>query len=248
LGETPAEIVRNAVTQPGLVVRHLLGADNLQYLALLVQPVGWLLPFGHWAVLLGLPDLAGNLLSNNSGMKTIIWHYQFMTTTGVFLGAIFTLARVVGWLDQRHGGRSAALVGAGILAVTASHWVIWLQPHQLRPVPHRDTLLRALAVVPPGKSVLAPYRLQARVSDRARFDRIGRFKQHPEYNEQFEYVILDANERQFPPLITEEFFHQFYRNPKYQLIFAERGVFVFQRLGGESDWKVPLPVTRGAED
>jgi uncharacterized membrane protein len=248
LGTTPGEIVTNAITRPGLVLNHLLSGENIQYFVFLVQTVGWLLPFGHWAVLVGVPDLAGNLLSNNGGMKVLIWHYQFMTTTGVFMGAVCTLRRVLDWLRARYGGDSAALVGGGMLVLCLAHWFLWWQPQQFQPLPHRETLLRALAAVPAGKSVLAPYRLQGHVSDRARFDRIGRFAAHPEYNEQFEYVILDANERRFPPPITQEYFDSFRLNPKYRLIFAEKGVFVFQRLGGESDWKVPVPVTRGADE
>ena len=64
----------------------------------------------------------------------------------------------------------------------------------------------------------------------------------------FEYVILDANEQQFPPPITQEFFDSFHKNPNYRLIFAETNVFVFQRLGGESDWKIPPSEVHSAEE
>lgn len=248
LGNTPGEIVGNALTNPGLVLAHLTSGPNIQYLVLLTQAVGWVLPFGHWALLIGLPDLAGNLLSENAGMKVLGWHYQFMAVTGVFMGAVFTLHRVLGWLRRQWGGDSAPVVAGGVLVLCLAQWVMWFHPQQLQPIPQRDVLLRAVQAVPPGKSVLAPYRLQGYVSGREHFDRIGRFKQHPEYNAQFEYVILDANERQFPPPITQEFFDSFHKNPTYRLVFAESGVFVFQRLGGESDWRIPTPTVHSSEE
>lgn len=248
LGTTPGEIVTTALTRPGLVVDHLLQGQNIQYFILLVQSMGWLLPFGHWAFLLGLPDLAGNLLSNNDGMKVLAWHYQFMASTGLFLGAIFTTKRVLDRLQKKYGGDSTPVVAAGFLVLSVSSWYLWFQPQQFHPLPYRDVLQRALDRVPPGKSVLAPYRLQGYVSGRKHFDRIGRYKKHPEYNLQFEFVIIDANERQYPPPITQEFFDTFARNPEYRPIFAESNVFVFQRLGGESDWKIPPPEVHSAEE
>jgi len=248
LGSTPGEIIHAALTRPDLVIDHLLEEQNIRYFILLVQSMGWVLPFGHWAMLVGLPDLAGNLLSNNDGMKVLAWHYQFMTSPGLFLGAVFTTKRLLERLHKRFDGDSAPVVAAGFLVLCLSTWYLWFQPQQFRPLPYRDVLQRALAMVPPGKSVLAPYRLQGPISDREHFDRIGRYGKRPEYNAQFEYVILDANEGQFPPPITQEFFDSFHKNPNYRLIFAETNVFVFQRLGGESDWKIPPPEVHSAEE
>jgi len=161
---------------------------------------------------------------------------------------VFTVKRLLDWLQARYGGDHAPVVAGSLLVLTLSTWMFWFQPQQLQPVPQRDVLRQALATVPPGKSVLAPYRLQGYLSDREHFDRIGRFAKHPEYNAQYEYVILDANERQFPPAITREFFDSFYKNSSYRLLFGESNVFVFQRLGGESDWKIPAPEFHSAEE
>lgn len=241
LGVTPAEIIHSALTHPGLVFAHLTEGENIQYFVLLVQAFGWVLPFGHWAVLVGLPDLAGNLISDNGGMKVLAWHYQFMVCPALFMGAVFTTKRVLDWLHKRFGGDSAPVVAGGFLVLSLAHWILWFQPQQFQPLPYHDTLEAALAIVPPDKSVLAPYRLQGNVSSREHFDMINRFMELPEYAAQFEYVILDANERQYPPPITQEFFNSFSRNPNYRLLFGQNNVFVFQRLGGESDWKIRTP-------
>jgi uncharacterized membrane protein len=238
LGHTPDEILHNALSQPGLVLAHLMEAENLQYLVLLVQPMGWVLPFGHWAALVAAPDLAGNLISDNGGAKVLAWHYQFMACTGLFMGATFTTKRILDRLHKRFGGDSSPIVAGGFLALCLAHWIIWFQPQEFRPLPYHDALEQALAMVPPDKSVLAPFRLQGNVSAREHFDKLVRFTEAPEYAAQFEYVILDANDRQYPPPITQEFFDSFSRNPKYRLLFSAKNVFVFQRLGGEPDWKI----------
>lgn len=242
LGATPGVIVLNAVTQPGLVLSHLFSGENIQYFVFLVQPLAWTIPFGHWAALLAAPDLALNLLSDNSGMKVVGWHYQFLTSTGLYIGALFTMKRIMDWLRKRGGdggGGYPVLFATATLMFCLAHWFLWFQPQKFKAIPQREALLRAVAVVPPDKSVLVPDRLKGHVSSREHYDGINRFMgQQREYVAQFEYVILDANERQYPPIITREFFDTFRNNPKYQLVFAEQNVFVFQRLGGESDWKV----------
>ncbi len=239
LGNSPGEIVQRAVTQPALVLGHLLEGANIQYFILLTQSVFWVMPFGHWAVLLGVPDLAANLLSDNGGMKVISWHYQFMAATGLFLGATFTMKRLLNELRRRFGAGYFAISLAGLAVILClSQWFLWLQPQLFVPLPHRESLLRALRVVPPEKSVLAPSRLQGWISAREHFGDLPRLVNNPPYAAQFEYVVLDANERQYPPAITQAFFDAFQTNQIYQLVFAENNVFVFQRRGGESDWKI----------
>jgi len=239
LGATPGEIVKNALTQPGLVINHLLGGENIQYFVWLVQPLGWVLPFLGPAAIVALPDLAGNLLSDNGGLKVITWHYQFVTTSGLFVGAIFGAKRLLDRL-QRHDGRAnyAPVMGAGFACLCLAHWFLWFQPVRFQRLPHHDTLVKVIEFIPPTKSVLAPIRLTAHFSSREHFDCVDRWTKLPAYCAQYEYVILDANERQFPPPVTREFFDAFHKNPNYRLVFSEQNVFVFQRQGEESDWKV----------
>lgn len=85
--------------------------------------------------------------------------------------------------------------------------------------------------MPPDKSVVVPIRLTGHVAARESFSELTVFQNRPHYAALFEYVIVDANERQYGPPITQEFFDKFNKNPIYQLVFAEENVFVFHRLG-----------------
>lgn len=241
LGDTPQDILLAIFHNPLVVAQHMLESENVNYIVMLLQPLGWILPFLNPACLMALPDLAINTISDNSAMKVIPWHYNVVTSCFLFVSVIFVLRRLSGWLKQLYGGSPEIVLATSLLVLSLAHWFVWFSPQQYRKLPQHEALLRAVEHVPRGKSVLAPLRIMSRVSFGEHFNNISVFVNYPDFADQFEYVILDANERQYQPIITREFFDRFYRNPKYQLRFAEQNVFVFQRMGGESDWKIPVP-------
>jgi uncharacterized membrane protein len=234
LGNTPTAIVWTALTDPGRVLGHLTSQENLTYFVFLIQPLGWVLPFLSPASLMALPDLAINLLSDNTALKVINWHYNVITGCFIFVGTIYAVGRYA----PRFGQNQVRSGATAILLLSIAHWFLWFFPHQYQRLPHHESLVRAMRAVPPDKSLIVPVRIQGHITSRAHYDQLNYFRQNPGYARQFEYVILDANERQYPPLITQEFFDSFYKNPEYRMVFAENNVFVFQRLGGESDWKI----------
>jgi uncharacterized membrane protein len=239
LGDTPSGIVINGLTHPMLVINHLLEYSNMVYMILLVQPMAWVLPFFSPASLMALPDLAINTVSDNGAMKVIPWHYNVVTGCFLFVGTIFAVRRLGQWFRQRYGGNPEIIMAGALLVLSVAHWQLWFNPQSYMKLPEHDILMQALDQVPPGKSVIAPIRLISHIGRREHFHNLGLFEKNPTGAAQFEYVILDANDRQYAPIITQDFFNSFYRNPNYKLIFAQQDVFVFQRLGGESDWKIP---------
>lgn len=240
LGHTNYEITRNAVTHPELVLQHLFGEENIVFLITLTQPLAWALPFTSLASLIAAPELSLILLSDNSALKVIAWTYSSLTASFLFISSIYGVKRLSGWLEVRYGKQVyVPVIAACLVLLSLNHWYLWFVPQQYRRLPQHDSLVRALEAVPPGKSVLVPTRLQGHVGIREHWHSIMMFVERPAFAAQFEYVVLDANERQFPPIITQELFDRFQKTPNYRLIFAENNVFVFQRLGGESDWKIP---------
>jgi uncharacterized membrane protein len=242
LGSSAGEIFKNAALHPLVLVQHLFSSDNVRYVIFLVQPLGWILPFFALPCLVALPDLAINLLSENTALKVIPWHYNVLTGTALFVSTLFAVRKIGLWQRRKYGeGRYLPVVACGLLVLSAAHWFLWFQPGYLRELPYQQALNHAIESIPKDVSVLSSVRIQARFSGRPRYDSLNVFEHQPEYAKTFDYVLLDANERRFPPFVTQEFFDSFYKNPRYQLIFAEQNVFVFHRLGGESDWKAPPP-------
>jgi len=242
LGDNPRAIVFHALSDPALVMRHVFSKEIVTYLFMLLQPLGLVLPFLSPVWLVGLLDLMTNILTDNGALRVIAWHYNMTTGCSLFVGAVYGVGKVGRWLRHRYGGQPTIVIATALLVLSIAHWFIWFNPQQYRRLPEHETLLRAIAIVPPHKSLSAPIRLLGSVAiNRDHYVcNTDLFNVKPDCAAQYEYVILDANERQYAPIITEEFFNRFARNSKYQLIFAEDNVFVFQRLGGESDWKVPL--------
>ena len=83
---------------------------------------------------------------------------------------------------------------------------------------------------------MTPVRLTGHVARRESFSALGIVERRPKYAALFEYVVLDANDRRYLPVVTPELFGKFYKNPSYQLVFAENNVFVFRRVGDAPDW------------
>lgn len=242
LGQSPGDIVVNALRRPDVVAAHLVGEPNVIYVVRLTQPVAWVLPWLSVVSLPALPDLGINLLSNNDAMKVIMWHYNVITGGFLFMGAVFGLRRILGWLQARDSeGRHNVALAAGLLALVVAHWFLWFQPAQFRRLPHHNSLVGAIQAVPPQASVLVPPHLQGHVCGREHWHIIGTVESHPDFAAQFEYVILDARDRRFPPVVTRAFFDRFYRNPRYRLVWQENGVYVFQQVNWSSDWKVRPP-------
>jgi len=237
LGTTTGEIFKNAALHPGLLFQHLFGADNERYFAFLVQPLGWVLPFLSPACLVALPDLAINLLSENTALKVIGWHYNLLTGSALFVSAVFAARRIGQWLRAKYGeGRYLPVIACGFLTLSVAHWFLWFQPRYLQELPYQQALVHAVEFVPKDASVLSSFRIQAHFSSRRRYDALSIFATQPAYAKTFEYVVLDANERQYPPLVTQQFYDSFHNDPGYKLVFVEDNVLIFQRidLGGGS--------------
>lgn len=237
LGDGPWGIVANVFVRPQLLMAQLLNFENLQYLVFLVQPMGWVLPLVNPAAVIALPDLAANTLSSNNALRVIPWHYNLTTASALFVSLIYTLRKILDWLQNRGAGQHCAQVmSIGFVVMSLAHWFLWYQPQVYQRLPRHDVLVRAIAAVPPDKSVVVPIRLTGHVAARESFSELTVFQNRPHYAALFEYVIVDANERQYGPPITQEFFDKFNKNPIYQLVFAEENVFVFHRLGPPPDW------------
>ncbi len=124
---------------PGL----LLDPDRLLYLAGLFASVGWLALLAPEYLLLGLPILIANTLSNYPGQYSGEQHYSAPLAPVFVIAAIYGLRRLVGGLRAQHPGSSASKrflpaqlqrCDAKTLAVAAAVWLlVWsLGYHYLR--------------------------------------------------------------------------------------------------------------------
>ena len=73
-----------------IIIQKLFSTNSLDYFWLILSPLS-LLPIFSPVILLALPDLVINLLSSNTNMQSVIYHYTAVNTPILFLSLIYSL-------------------------------------------------------------------------------------------------------------------------------------------------------------
>ena len=131
-----------------------------------------------------------------------------------------------------------AVLPLAVLVLSISGWPLWFNHTMFATLPYYDTQQKALKIIPPNKSVLAPLTLLAHLSNREQDYERAQFD--PQYRNldtqpldrmyQLDFVILDANERRFAQdVVNREVAMSFYTNAAYRVILNENRVMVFER-------------------
>ena len=231
LGDTPMQVIENALTKPSV----WWNGPNVVFFVELIQPLAWVLPFLSLPVILALPDLLVNLVVQNDALKVIRWHYNLTVGAFLVIATIFTVKKVSAWLTKRYGeARYTAGLGVLLVVLSVSHWTLWLNLDDYRPAPQRAALIEALELVPRDSSILVPASLLADAASR-RYALDPQYllyiEPHPERIFDYQYLILDMNERlqPIPPKLVEALAS----SPAYELLFNKQNVLVFHRRGEE---------------
>lgn len=138
-GDSSFDIVLGVLTHPGQVLRELFRVDGLVLIRTLLFPVAGLALAGLPVLLVALPELAINLLSNNTNQHTIFFQYQSVIVPLVFLATVDGLVRIRGWWLRWRGRElnSRWLTGGLLLTALVGAW-LW------SPLPgtrhHRDAM------------------------------------------------------------------------------------------------------------
>ena len=172
LGRTPQEMVATLSAHPQVIVAQVLTASRAQTLGLLLVPLGGLPLLGGSAILLVLPALAVNLLSQYLPQATLHMHYALLVYPPLYLAAIVGLRRRLagrsGPTLQRHRLFWAGFLLAGGVAMSyyASPLGRWRQPELFAVDRHARTAQELLQHVPPQATLSAQSNLAAHLSER----------------------------------------------------------------------------------
>ncbi len=212
LGDGPVDIVLNFFLQPRLVLDHLQAVDALAYLGLLLAPTAFTALFSPITLLLALPSLGINLLSNFPPMQRVnSLIYAAPLVPAVIISSIFGLAFLRRMAGQAAGRFNRAfvkspsfgnilnlLLGGLVLTATLAYHIQFgffpgggqyrgweeITPHHRRAGPIIDQ-------IPPGAALSAQDRLNPHASQREIlyiFDRI----------EDADHILLDVTEDSWP--------------------------------------------------
>jgi uncharacterized membrane protein len=201
LGDSPIEIVVNAVTRPDIVLKDLLQPDKLGYLRDVLIPFAFLPLLGLPVLLIGTPAFAINLLSNNPAMHFAFGgQYGADVTPWLAYGALFGAYNLRRWLGRLWPGARSRLtyaISLGLL-LAAGIWHLFhgFSPLALSPplwvVTDHDRLAqRFIDHIPPDASISAQGKLYPHLSNR----RIA--YQFPDVKDA-EYVFLDVTAGTWP--------------------------------------------------
>lgn len=118
LGTSPADIILTVATNPVVVWTQIMNGDPFVYLYNILGPLGFLSLLSPFRLLIAASEFAINLLSNEPGMRNIIYHYTAVLTPFVFISAIYGFMNAEGFLQKwvsPHLGKNLLLTAIAMM-------------------------------------------------------------------------------------------------------------------------------------
>jgi len=190
LGETPLVMVTNAIKHPLLIPETVFTPQKARYVFWLLLPLLFL-PLLSWRpVLLLIPGLAENLLTNYPFQFSSLYHYDAILIPGIFLAAIYGIkSALTRWPNKEKYLGVALLLAALIGFMFRSPLNPWSFPVSYFKTTPRETAYRnMLRLVPPQVSVAAHTNFIPHLTDRREVYFAG-FEQ-----KRVDIVLLDAGD------------------------------------------------------
>jgi len=205
LGRSPGEMLLTTISKPSLILEHLFVSYRWQLLLKLLLPLGFLALLSPAPLLVGLPALAYNMLSETPSQSSIYFQYLAPVVPFIFIAAIQGAKRVQQWFaPDRARWILMAWIGLGLLLA----W-IWDNPftktiddpyfpvYGIQPVTDKDAFAQAQALLPPDAPVAtmmayAPH-LALRPELHLFYDRL-KLEERPYGFPQTEYLLLNLSD------------------------------------------------------
>jgi uncharacterized membrane protein len=236
IGGSPEGVVKTAVTDPGALASQLFTGRDLGYLVWLSAPLAGLYVLAPGLAAVALPQLLANGLSDSPAMAGPQHQYIAAVIPFLIAATVIGLGRL-----PRHRqvfGATLVLVLSATLTVYAGPWerspaavALWYQD----PVPgrHVAALDDAIALVPGDARVAATNKAGSHLSSRRYFYSVP-------FVEKADWIVLDTDDGWVVesedsltlgpyPEKLEGFRRQIERNPVWEKVFEEDGVFVYRR-------------------
>ncbi len=146
-GTTPTAIIKTVIFSPQKIFGVLLQKDRLEYVTQLLLPTGFTALFAPLYFIFALPDLVINLLSNNSQLRQIYYHYTAVITPFLFIASMYGTKRIQSLFPQIKKIIPLYLLITTIIAM-----------YQLGPLPGSQDPDIAMFTTPlPNKEIIATY-------------------------------------------------------------------------------------------
>lgn len=244
-GDTPAQALAGALTQPLEVVTTIGGWSRLSYLLALLLPLLLLPLFAPLLAAAAVPDLMLNMLADWWPNYSIEFHYAAIPSPFLVAAAMLGLAGLrrrsaPAWLARllrRAGAVAVALVAAGAIGTIVTGPIPWFgdlsratpsRLDQYRATPHAQALAEGAALIPDDAVVSAGNHPGGHLSARRRilvFPEVG----------DAEWVMVDRTRPNVYDRLDPDSFLYFVdalaARPDFALVYDRDGVMVFRRTG-----------------
>lgn len=175
LGASGGEMTKNILANPLLLLRTVANVKKLFYIVWLFLPLLFF-PFFSWrALVLIIPGLAENLLTDFSSQFSSMYQYDAVLIGGLFVATIFGIRAVLQRLPiYNRGFRYLFLSAAIFVFFLRSPISPFTFPFELfKTNPHWEAFREITAMIPPDVSVASPTNLTPHIARRERIYQIG---------------------------------------------------------------------------
>lgn len=237
LGSTIGEVAFNTLTKPGLVLPILMQESNLLYLTQLLAPVAFSPLASIEVLLIALPALFSNAVSQQGYMHNIEYHYTATIIPFVFAGAILAVEKLA--LKKRE----AVVVAALIVVVALMSNYFWSpspistqhkRAFVVADAAKRASMERAVALIPDDAVVSSSYTMVPHLTHREKIYEFpnpyitvnwGVSGENPADKDTIDFVIID-----FSQLNEEQQkIASALRNTEFTQVFSRNDILVLKR-------------------
>ena len=120
LGSTFYQVILTVITQPGLVLQHVLVQAKLDYVAALLIPLALLPLLGAEVAMLALPTLGISLLSDYAPQVSIDFHYSASLLPFLFFAMALGIQRILAGSKRVRVPAPSARLALAAFALTAA--------------------------------------------------------------------------------------------------------------------------------
>ncbi|MCL4374867.1 DUF2079 domain-containing protein [Patescibacteria group bacterium] len=235
-------------THPFTLVQRLFSHDSLVYLKKIMSPFGFIPLVSPLTLSIALPDVLLNLLSSNSNMREIYYHYTALITPFVAVSAVYGFAKIRSALSHRlrPGAVTFILVAAliGCSVFTNFHYGLpgfpgyQIDKDALGAVLYWQNVLRDDRIRVAATGSIAPFFTERKHFYNFLFDpaykNIGKtdadiLKNIDKYDKA-DYVIVLVKDVTTHNHLVLEYYHHLKNNPKFSLIAATGKIEVYKKI------------------
>lgn len=230
-GSSPTEIVKKIIFSPEKTLALLTQQDRLKYLGQLFSPLGFLSIFSPLGIFFALPDLVFMLLSNNSQLYQIYFHYASTITPFIFVSAIFGVKNMRKYIQRIPFSFFTYFIITTALITAYSYGPLPFAQNpnldmMIKPQPYRNAIDDFLSRIPQKYSIAATNNLGSHLSHRQKIYTI------PVGLDKADIVVFLLNDPFAQPSLLQQkqMTQRLKKDKNYITLFAIEDFVAFQKI------------------